>query len=160
MNPEPTPTRYLAVDPGEKYLGLAVSDPTGRLARPLWVLPHRSHREDAAAIAQVAREVGAGAIVVGVATDVEGRPTTLQARRAHNLARHLRRVSGLPVVLWDETGTTQAARAVWRATGRRGRRTQRPDAAAAALLLQSYLNAQHPPPEPDRPPPEDEVPWP
>ena len=63
---DPTPTRYLAVDPGEKYLGLAVSDPTGRLARPLRVLRHRSQREDAAAIAQVAREVGAGIIVVGV----------------------------------------------------------------------------------------------
>ncbi|NPA31647.1 MAG: Holliday junction resolvase RuvX [Chloroflexi bacterium] len=156
---DPSPTRYLAVDPGEKYLGLAVSDPTGRLARPLRVLRHRSQREDAAAIAQVAREVGAGVIVVGVATDVDGQPTTLQARRARNLARHLRRVSGLPVVLWDETGTTQAARAVWAQTRRRRRAQERPDAAAAALLLQSYLNAQHPPPEPDLPPPED-VPWP
>ncbi len=156
---EPTPTRYLAVDPGEKYLGLAVSDPTGRIARPLRVLPHRSQRADAEAIVQVARELGVGAIVVGLATDVEGRPTTLQARRARNLARHLRRLSGLPVVLWDETGTTQAARRVWARTRRRGREHERVDAAAAALLLQSFLNAQHPPPEPDRPPPED-VPWP
>ncbi len=153
------PPPYLAVDPGEKYLGLAVSDPTGRLARPLRVLRHQSHREDAAAIAQAAREVGARAIVVGVATDVHGQPTTLQARRSRNLARHLRRVSGLPVLLWDETGTTQAARAVWQHTRRGNRRGQRPDAAAAALLLQAFLNTLHPPPEPDQTPPED-LPWP
>ena len=151
--------RYLAVDPGEKFLGLAVSDPTGRLARPLQVLRHQSHRADAEAIARLARQWEVTTIVVGLATDVHGRATTLQARRARNLARHLRRVTGLPVVLWDETGTTQAARAVWAATRRRGRHRQRPDAAAAVLLLQAYLNAHHPPPEPDAPLPED-APWP
>ncbi len=150
-----TTTRYLAVDPGEKFLGLALSDPTGQLARPLQVLRHVSHRADAEAIARVAQEHGVTTIIVGLATDIHGHPTTLQARRARNLARHLRRISGLPVLLWDETGTTQAVQRLWRYTRRRGRHRQRPDAAAAALLLQSFLNAQRPPPEPDRPLPQE-----
>lgn len=134
--------RVLAIDPGEKYLGVAVSDPTGTIANPLTLLRHRSKAADAEAIVRLAEELGVGCIVVGQATDAEGRPTTLQARRAANLAAEIRARTAIPVVLWDETGTTQAVREAWAAMKVSRRHKRRPDALAATVLLQSYLEAQ------------------
>ena len=134
--------RILAVDPGEKRLGLAISDPTGTIANPLTVLKHVSHPLDAAAIAQIAADNQAGQIVVGQALDADDRPT-LQSRRAAHLAEAIRLQTGLPVVLWDETGSTQAAQAARLAMGvsRRKRRGHLDDL-AATYILQTYLDAQ------------------
>ncbi len=137
--------RVLAVDPGEKFIGIALSDPTGTIANPLTVLRHRAREQDAAAIVRLAEEHQAGCIVVGQATDAEGRPTTLQARRAANLAAAIRQRTALPVVLWDETGSTQTVRAAWKAMGVSRRHKRRPDALAATVILQSYLDT-HPQP--------------
>ncbi len=136
--------RILAVDPGEKFIGVAISDPTGTIAGPLTILRHRSRQEDAAALARLAAEHGAARIVVGQATDAQGHPTTLQARRAANLAAALRETTSLPVVLWDETGSTQAALEAWRLMGTARRRKRRPDAVAATVILQRYLDAGAP----------------
>lgn len=141
---EPIMARILAVDPGEKYIGIAISDLTGTLARPLTVLRHRSRKEDAEAIAHLARTYQVACIVVGQATDVQGQPTTLQARRAANLARALQGRLNIPVILWDESFTTQDARHIWNLMRKRKRHQTRPDAAAAALLLQSFLDARSP----------------
>ena len=134
--------RILAVDPGEKRLGLAISDPTGTIANPLTVLKHISRPLDAAAIAQIAADNQAGQIVVGQALDADDRPT-LQSRRAAHLAEAIRLQTGLPVVLWDETGSTQAAQAARLAMGvsRRKRRGHLDDL-AATYILQTYLDAQ------------------
>ena len=134
--------RILAVDPGEKRLGLAISDPTGTIANPLTVLKHVSRPLDAAAIAQIAADNQAGQIVVGQALDADDRPT-LQSRRAAHLAEAIRLQTGLPVVLWDETGSTQAAQAARLAMGvsRRKRRGHLDDL-AATYILQTYLDAQ------------------
>ncbi len=136
--------RILAVDPGEKFLGLAISDPTGTIAGPLTVLRHRSRQADAEAIAEVVRARGVERVVVGQATDAHGNPTTLQARRAANLAAALRALVAVPVVLWDETGSTQQALAAWKAMGTARRRQRRPDAVAATVILQRYLDAGAP----------------
>jgi putative Holliday junction resolvase len=136
--------RILAIDPGEKFIGLAISDPTGTIAGPLTVLRHRSREADAAAIARLAAAHGVARLVVGQATDAAGAPTTLQARRAANLAATLRTLSGLPVVLWDETGSTQKALQAWQMMGAARRRQRRPDAVAATVILQSYLDAGAP----------------
>jgi len=138
--------RILAVDPGEKFLGIAVSDPTGTIAGPLTVFRHVSRQADAEKIARLAQEQGAARIVIGQATDAHGQPTTLQARRAANLATTVQEIAGLPVVLWDETGSTQKALAAWKAMGTARRRSRRPDAVAATVILQSYLDAGSPPP--------------
>ena len=133
--------RILAIDPGEKHLGVALSDPSGTIASPLTVLTHVRRAIDAAVIAQLAEEHRAGLIVVGQALDDEGEPT-LQSRRAARLVEAIREQSSLPVVMWDESGSTQAARQARVAMGvsRRQRRGHLDDL-AATVILQSYLDA-------------------
>ena len=137
--------RILAVDPGEKRLGIALSDPTGTIAGPLAVLEHVARPVDAATIAQLAAENGAGLIVIGQALDDDNQPTP-QSRKAQRLAEAIRAQTGLPVELWDESGSTQAAQQARVALGvsRRKRRGHLDDL-AATVILQDYLDA-HPGP--------------
>jgi putative Holliday junction resolvase len=133
--------RILAVDPGEKRIGIALSDPTGVIANPLTVLKHVGRAIDAATIAQLAQEHEAGKIIVGQALDDENQPTP-QSRGAYRLAAAIRLQTAIPVELWDETGSTQAARAAGIAMGvsRRKRRGHLDDI-AATYILQTYLDA-------------------
>jgi putative Holliday junction resolvase len=123
----------LSVDPGEVRIGLAISDPTRTIARPLEVLRHTSRAADALAILDRAARHGAGAIVIGVALNSEGEAGP-QARRGLRLAEAIRQQTSLPVETWDESGSTQAAR-------RGGRDDPMLDARAAAVVLQEFLNA-------------------
>ncbi|HEX9017689.1 MAG TPA: Holliday junction resolvase RuvX [Anaerolineaceae bacterium] len=133
--------RVLAVDPGEKRLGIALSDPSGTIAGPLTVLQHVSRVVDAASIAALAAEHGAERIVIGEALDADGGQTS-QARHAARLAEALREQTSLPVELWDESGSTQAARASRIAMGvSRRKRSGHLDDIAATVILQSYLDA-------------------
>ncbi len=135
--------RVLAVDPGEKNLGIALSDPTGMLASPLTVLRHVSRPINAAAIAQLAQEHAVGRIVVGEALDDDNQPTP-QSQRAHRLAAAIRSQIHIPVVLWDESDSTQAARQARIAMGvTRRKRQGHLDELAATYILQTYLDA-HP----------------
>lgn len=133
--------RTLAVDPGEKHIGIAISDPTGAIANPLTVLAHVARRVDAAAIAALAMENDAGRIVVGHPLDADNRATPA-SRRAYRLAAAIRTQTSLPVILWDETGSTQAARGarVEMNTGRK-KRSGHLDQLAATYILQTYLDA-------------------
>jgi putative Holliday junction resolvase len=127
-------TCVLAVDPGEARIGVAISDASGTVARPLTVMRHTSRPTDARAILDLAREHQAEAIVVGLALDTEG-DVGPQARRALRLVDALRELSPITVTTWDESGSTQAAM--------RGRtRDAMLDARAAAVVLQDYLDAQ------------------
>ena len=139
--------RILAVDPGEKRIGLALSDPTGTIANPLRVLNHVSRLIDAAQIAAQAEEHGALMIIVGATTDDDGQLTP-QGRSASRLAAVIRAQTHLPVELWDESGSTQAARQASIALGVSGHKRQRQghghlDELAATYILQTYLDA-HP----------------
>ena len=146
--------RILAVDPGEKRIGIAISDPSGTIANPLAVLAHYSRAIDAAAIASLASEQGAGLIIVGQALDADDQPT-MQSRRSARLAAALRQQTPLPVELWDESGSTQAARTARRVMGAPRRQRQgHLDELAATYILQTYLDAHHSP-ETEHPKPQD-----
>lgn len=134
--------RILAIDPGEKHLGVAISDPTGTIANPLTVITHVARLVDAATIAGLALDKEAGLIVIGQALDDEGEPTP-QSRRAVRFAEAVRLQTSLPVELWDESGSTQAAREARFAMGvsRRKRRGHLDDL-AATVILQSYLDSR------------------
>ena len=124
--------KVLAVDPGDVRIGLAVSDETGLIARPLKVLRHRSRLEDAKAILAEAEIHGAGCIVVGIALDLDGKHGT-QARKTLRLVEVLKESSSLPIETWDESGSTQQA-----SLGKK--KDVMLDARAAAVILQEYLN--------------------
>ena len=132
--------RVLAVDPGEKRLGLAISDPTGTIARPLDVLAHTARASDAKKIAAIAATEGAGLIVIGQALDSDG-SVGFQARKAERLAETLRAETDLPIRLWDESGTTNAAvqSRVQMGVSRKKRRGHLDDV-AASILLQDFLS--------------------
>jgi putative Holliday junction resolvase len=134
--------RILAVDPGGRRHGIAISDPSGTIAGPLTVIGHVSRQADAAAIARLAEQHGAERILVGQALDDEGQATA-EGQRAARLAEAVQTLSGIPVELWDESFSTQEAQAARRAAGAsRRRRRGHQDALAAAIILQSYLDAQ------------------
>lgn len=134
--------RVLAVDPGEKRIGLAVSDPTGTIANPLSVLRHVSRLIDAASIVQIAQEWGVVEIVIGQAVELDGTPGVM-GRKAQRLAEAIRLQTDIPVVLWDESGSTQTARTARKKMGvKQSQRRGHMDDLAAAVILQSYLNSR------------------
>lgn len=135
--------RILGVDPGAVRFGLAVSDELGLTAQglPTWVSRGRS--ADVAHLRALVQEWGIGEVVVGLPRNMDG-TVGPQAEAAQELARELREALGLPVTLWDERLTTQAAtRALTEAGLSRQRRRDRVDAVAAALILQGYLDRTH-----------------
>jgi putative Holliday junction resolvase len=131
--------RILAVDPGDKRIGLAVSDPSGTIASPLRVINHVARVLDAAQIASIAAEMEAVLILVGQSLDDDGNPSP-EGRKAQRLADAIRLQSPLPVEMWDESFSTQTARATRIAMGvKRSKRKGHMDELAATVILQSYL---------------------
>ncbi len=121
----------LAVDPGEVRIGLAISDPTSTIARPLQVIRHKSRPQDAAEIAAIATDHGADLILVGLPLDDEGQ-VGHQARRSLRLVEELKNATDLAVETWDESGSTKMA----------GSKDSMIDARAAAYVLQDYLDTR------------------
>ena len=119
----------LAVDHGEARAGIAISDASGTLARPLGV----AEPPDPAAVAATARENGAQRVVVGLPVSLDGTEGR-QAHRAREFADELAAVLDVPVETYDERLTTRLAAASARAGARAPA-----DALAAAHLLESYL---------------------
>ncbi|MCL4528890.1 MAG: Holliday junction resolvase RuvX [Chloroflexi bacterium] len=134
--------RILAVDHGEKSIGLAISDSTGTIANPLKVIEHVSRVIDAAQVSELAAQNQVELIIVGQSFDEEGRPN-LAGRRAARFAEALKMQTQIPIVLWDESFSTQDARAARIELGvSRKKRAGHLDELAAAMILQSYLE-QH-----------------
>ena len=135
--------RILAVDWGERRIGLALSDEHQVLAQPLTTLTRRTgKRFPMQRLLTLIQQHGATEVVVGLplaADGSEGEP----AHQARALAGHIARRGGLPVELWDERFTTARALQAVREMGgsTRGRKADL-DALAATLLLQHYLDAR------------------
>lgn len=135
--------KILAVDHGEKRIGLAISDPTGTIANPLNVVKHISRLMDAAQIATMAAENQAELIVIGQSFDEDGQPN-LAGRRAARFAEALGEQTSIPIELWDESFSTQKARSARIQMGvSRKKRAGHLDEIAATVILQSYLDAHH-----------------
>lgn len=136
--------RVLAVDVGARRTGLAVSDASGTLARPLEVI---ASREPLAAVVGAverlaAEDDGLGAIVVGLPKRLDGRPNE-QTPRVEAFVAALRARVGMPVFTQDErlTSVEAESRLALREKDWR-RRKEKLDAAAAAIILQEYLDAR------------------
>jgi putative Holliday junction resolvase len=139
-SPAPYPGRILAVDYGEKRVGLAVSDPSRTIATPAGFIVRRTgKRPPIAEIVRRAEAAEATAFVVGLPLDDQGddTPRSVETRM---IAAELEKRTGLPVTLVDERYTTAAALRTVREMGgtTRGRKGD-VDALAATILLQHAL---------------------
>jgi len=132
--------RILAVDPGSKQVGLAVSDPTGTIATALSTLPATPAETLAERIATAAAEVSAERIIIGLPLRLDGSRGP-EAAAAERLAAGVRQASGLPVQMVDERLTTAAAeRSLIEGGVRREKRRASIDRVAAVILLQGHLD--------------------
>ena len=134
--------RILALDHGTRRIGLAVSDPTGTLARPLPFVENKSEARAAREIAELARKESCELILLGLPRNMDGTRGEAAAK-VEAFAELVRRATVVPLKLVDERlSTVQAGRQLQEAG--RDARAQRGliDSAAAAVLLQSYLDAQ------------------
>lgn len=131
--------KILAVDYGQKNIGLALGDSELKLARPLTIFRHSTRAADCETVLAQAAAHAAEKIIIGISYDEAGEPN-LAGRQSLHFAEALRAQSALLVEVWDETLTTQDARAARLAAGaRRKDRAGHLDATAAAILLQDYL---------------------
>ncbi len=140
--------RALGIDYGRRRTGLAVSDPTGMLARPWKTLeggggPRRTATQLATEITALRSESdGLAAVVVGYPRRLNG-DRTEQTAAVEAMVAELRRVIALPIVLQDERLTSREAEALL-ARREKDWRKRKPllDAASAAIILQDYLDGQ------------------
>ena len=138
----------MGLDVGERRIGVAVSDVTGTLARPLAVLRPSGLDVDAldvvaGEIARLAEEEdGVGAIVIGLPRRLDGTPTDMTLR-VELFARQLGTRTSLPVSLQDERLSSREAESRLAVRDKDWRsRKARLDAAAAAVILQDYLDGR------------------
>ena len=122
----------LALDYGHVRTGVAVSDETGSIARPLTVVPRAGSKEGLETVGALVRSEGAALVVVGLPVSLDGGEHR-QAREVRSFVERLRRTIDVPVVLYDERFTTALAR-------QRGGSSAL-DARAAALILEDYLSS-------------------
>ena len=134
--------RLLAVDYGERRVGLAVSDPTGTIASPAgFILRRVGQRAPIAAIIEHARALEADGFVLGLPLDENGNETT-RSTEVRRIGAELEKRTSLPVRLLDERFTTAAAlRAVREMGGSTRGRKGDVDALAATVLLQHALSS-------------------
>jgi putative Holliday junction resolvase len=136
--------RILAIDYGSKRIGLALSDPTGTLARPLPFLPAKADAQLARELAELAKKEDAHLILLGLPRHMDG-SIGEAAAQVQSFAALLGQATPVPVQLIDERlSTVQASRQLQEA-GRNARQQRgKIDSEAASVLLQGYLDSQTP----------------
>lgn len=145
MSGQPMTGRLMGLDPGERRVGVALSDELGLLASPLCILERRSWAVDVAALVELVRAHDVAEVVVGHPKTLRGEIGP-QARRAERFASELGRAVDVPVRLWDERYSTAEATEllshVRRRPAGRGGAPLRVDARAAAVILQRFLDSR------------------
>lgn len=134
-------TRILALDPGSKRIGVALSDELGWIAQPLETYERRSIEADVAHIQQLVRRHDVGRVVMGLPLQLDGQ-VGVQAEAVQRMIETLQRALSIPVIAWDERLTTKSAEQMLiEADVSRKKRKGAVDRVAAALLLQNYLES-------------------
>jgi len=133
--------RILAIDYGSARIGLALSDPTGTLARPLPFLPAKADGKLAPEIARLAEKEQAGLILLGLPRHMNG-SLGEAAEKVQAFAAVLRKATTIRIQLIDERlSTVQASRQLQEAGKDSRMQRGRIDSEAASVLLQGYLDA-------------------
>ena len=133
--------KLMGIDHGLRRIGLAVSDPSGLVARELAIIKRKTRIEDFAQINRLAAEQHITAFVIGLPTNEtpagDGRPS--QAVIVQNWTNRFAETTPLPIIFWDEQLSSLDAHEL----ARQRRRSPRDpvDDLAARVILQSYLDA-------------------
>ena len=135
--------RIVAIDPGTKRIGVAVSDPDRVLARPLPIDERTSWKKLLLQIRNTLAEFDAKVLVIGLPYNFDGTESEMTTE-ARDLARKFELSLGVPVYLQDERATTYEARGrLWKA-GLEGKGVQRVlDSEAATIILTDFLDRLH-----------------
>lgn len=134
--------RTLALDIGAARIGVAVTDPSGRIATPVETVAARPPHEAAARIRALVDELDVGCVVVGWPVNLDGTEGHA-VRRTQRFVTRLEGALDVPIERWDERMTTAVAeRALIEGDVRRKARKQVIDQVAATLILQSWMQAQ------------------
>ncbi|MFH1046596.1 MAG: Holliday junction resolvase RuvX [Candidatus Omnitrophota bacterium] len=134
--------RILALDVGEKNIGLALSDPLGLTAQALPTLIRRDQAQDLKEISSLIKKNDVGEVVVGLPLNLDGSEGK-NAQRIKLFVEELKKETAVLLKLWDERLTTmQAQRIMLVADISRKKRKAKIDQLAAQLILQSYLDAK------------------
>jgi putative Holliday junction resolvase len=134
--------RIVGLDVGERRIGVAVADEGVRVALPVAVVERSELPADLDAIARLVQEQGAEAVVIGLPISLDGSLGS-QAEAVKAFGQDLAARLSLPIEYWDERLSSVEAQRRLASAGHRGPKAKaRLDAAAAAIVLQSYLDAQ------------------
>ncbi len=134
--------RVLALDVGDRRIGVAISDPSGIVAQPLTVVVRQGMAVDVEAVRALVEAHAAGAVVVGLPLTLRGERGP-QAQKVLDWVERLRQQTAVPIHLVDERLTTVQGERSLRETGTPARkRKQVIDQVAAQLILQQFLETQ------------------
>ncbi len=131
----------MALDVGDRRTGVAISDATAMIATPLTTMHAGDDDELATAVLALIAEHGAEEVVVGMPLTLSGEMGP-QAKRTGHFVRHLKGLTAVPIKTVDERlSTVEATRRMREAGSGRRRAREEIDAAAAAVVLQAYLDS-------------------
>jgi putative Holliday junction resolvase len=140
--PLSTVMRLLGLDVGDKRIGIAVSDETALIASPRETLERKGNKKDITHLLELARREEVSEILVGMPWKLDG-SSGPQAEKVSRFVEALRGSTDIPITTWDERlSTVGAERAMIEADVSRAKRRGAVDRVAAALILQSYLDAR------------------
>ena len=147
--PPPPPGKVLAVDPGERRIGFAISDPERKFSFPLTQIERTTPERDAIRVIELVKEERVVLIVVGLPLRGRGEEGA-SADRARALGTWLAQVTGLPIVYCDESYSTRLAeKKLWAAGLSHAQRKARRDAVAAQGILETWIESGCPEGRPD-----------
>ena len=133
--------RIMAIDYGDRRIGLAVSDLLGLLCGEAWTMQEWDMERASLRIAEEAKAREVGTLVLGLPKNMDGSEGA-RAEKSRAFRELLLRETGLPVVLWDERRSSIEAHAILHANGKKEKQHRRSvDAVAASLILEGYLGS-------------------
>ncbi len=134
-------TRILGLDIGDRWIGVAISDPGGILATPLVVVERKDETGDIQAINNIIKQYDIKLIVAGLPRSMDGKIRE-QAAKVQAFVHSLTSQVDVSIEFRDERLSTVSARRMMRDSKGKSRKRMRDDAAAAAIILQNYLEEQ------------------
>ena len=133
--------RIMAIDYGDKRIGLAVSDMLGILCGEAWTMEEWDMERASKRISEEAKMREVTKLVLGLPKNMDG-SEGVRAEKSRELKELLEKDSGLPVVLWDERRSSIEAHAILHANGKKEKKHRKTvDAVAASLILEGFLGS-------------------